>query len=249
MKRAILFRYHDHMDVCANRIAILRHYNPDMPIWGMYGGNDPSAPRMIGLDQDYALPFSNAQFKWEHGDLCIRQWFIDQGHAFDFDMIHVVEWDLILLASIEELFGHIKDGVAVSNRLLLSQLRDEGWGWITNPKRAAQFEELRAVIATRHGVQLTPETMYAGSFGTAALSRPFLEAFAAEDIPALTHDEIRMPSFATAYGMPVHNTNVTKDNPFWNCEKRYYSAKDVQGASPRQRVFHPVKEILGIFDI
>lgn len=249
MKRAILFRYHDHFDVCANRVDLLRQFNPGTPVWGMYGGNDVSKPRAIGLDQDYALPFPDAQFKWEHGDLCLRQWFIDQGHAFDFDMIHVVEWDLILLAPIENLFGHIKDGVALSNRMLLSKLRDEGWGWITNQKRAEQFKRLCAIIEERHHVHITPETMQAGSFGTAALSRAFLESFAAEDIPALTHDEIRMAAFAKAYGMPVHDTNVTKENPFWNCEKRYFSAKEVESASNRHKVFHPVKEILGTFNI
>ncbi len=245
MKRAILFRYHDHMAVCANRIEILRHFNPHNPIYGMYGGNAPDSPRSLYLDADYTLPFTDAQFKWEHGDLCLRRWFIDQGHTLDFDMIHVVEWDLILLAPIEKLFGHITDGVAVSNRLPLSQLRDEGWGWITNPKRAAQFDELCALIEKRHGVKLSQETVMAGSFGTATLSRAFLERYAAEDIPDLTHDEIRMTTFATAYGMPVHDTNVTQGNPFWNCEKDYFSSAQVlAGAAQGHKVFHPVKDNL-----
>lgn len=245
MRRAILFRYHDYLAVCANRVALLRHFNPDLPIWGMYGGADTISPRDIGLDADYTLPFPDPRFKWEHGDLCIRQWFIDQGHAFDFDMIHVVEWDLVMMDSLDHLFGHITDGVAVSNKLLLSQLCDEGWGWITNPKRAAEFNELCTLIAMRHGLRLTPETIYAGSFGTAALSRAFLERYAMEpNLSPLTHDEIRMTAFATAYGMPVHDTNVTKGNSFWNCEKAYFGLKEIEKAPNGHKVFHPVKEIL-----
>ncbi|MGE4351705.1 MAG: hypothetical protein AB7E52_05905, partial [Bdellovibrionales bacterium] len=141
--------------------------------------------------------------------------------------------------------GHITDGVALSHRLPLTQLRDEGWGWITNPQRAAQFEELCDLIESRHGVHLTQENILAGSFPTATLSRTFLKRYAAEpDVPPLTHDEIRMATFATAYGLPVHDTKVPFDPIYWNCEKAYFPIEQIlAGAAQNHKVFHPVKDL------
>jgi hypothetical protein len=89
------------------------------------------------------------------------------------------------------------------------------------------------------------DTLNAGAFCTAALSCAFLERYAAQEIPVLTHDEIRMPTFATAFGMNVHDTNVTVGNPCWNCEKAYYTLEQVHKAHNENiNVFHPVREYI-----
>lgn len=245
MQRAILFRYHDHLDVCANRIALLRRVNPDCPIYGLYGGQEPAHPLNLLLDDDYVAPFEKAQFKWEHGDLCIREWFRDRGRHHPFDMLHVVEWDLILLKPLAELLAHVTEGVAVSARLTLAEFRKEGWGWITNPDRAEQFDRLTDFIRARYRVRIDYDAQFAGPFGGAAMSRDFLERYAHDEVPLLLHDEIRMPVFATAFGMTVHDTGFNKANPFWNCNKRYYAPEDVYSAAAKgAAIFHPVKEAL-----
>ena len=36
--RVILFRFYNQFDVCRERLRLLRHFNPDVPIYGLYGG-------------------------------------------------------------------------------------------------------------------------------------------------------------------------------------------------------------------
>jgi hypothetical protein len=38
MKRIILFRYHANPLVCVDRLELLKKNNPDIPIYGIYGG-------------------------------------------------------------------------------------------------------------------------------------------------------------------------------------------------------------------
>lgn len=244
MNRAILFRYHDHKEVCEERLALLRRLNSEMPIWGLYGGPKPEPLTLKGLDANYKVPFEEARFKWEHGDLCVRAWFKDMGHSFTFDILHIIEWDLLLLAPIAELMGHVKDGIALTNMEMLSHHKEHGWGWIALPERQKQFAELKGIIQKRYAVTLDLDTLKAGPFGGACLSRAFLERYATEDVPVLLHDEIRTSAFATAFGMNVHETGLAARATFWNCEKDYYTAEKVLTSGGI--VFHPVKELLDI---
>lgn len=244
MKRAILFRYHDRFDVCANRIALLRRFNPDVPVYGMYGGAPTDQTSGLDLNDDYALPFSDPTFKWQHGDLCARQWFRDRGQKFPFAMLHIVEWDLVLLEPIDRLFASITDGVGISQKSLLDDLRKTGWGWIARPDKQDQFAELSKIIADKYGKALEIDRLWAGVFPGACMSRAFLERYAGDDIPALLHDEIRMTLYAHVYGFPVHDTGLSLNNTFWNCSGEVYTPEQVCSAALTNKIFHPVREIL-----
>lgn len=232
------------MDICANRIALLRRLNPSTPLFGLYGGAEPQNPRALDLDDDYALPFTDARFKWEHGDLCLRRWYQDRGAALPFDMLHIVEWDLIMTKPIDALFSHVTDGIALTDLKTLAAYRQEGWGWITN--REDQFTQLAAFIQKRHGVMLDREKLLAGPFCGASASRAFCERYAAEEPPLLLHDEIRLSAYATAFGMEIRDTGLRAKAALWNCEKNYYTAEQVYEATSRSCVMHPVIEKLDL---
>lgn len=244
IRRAVLFRYHKHQDVCANRLRLLRRLNPGIAIYGMYGGEKREKAWALDLDDDYALPFTDTRFKWEHGDLCVRRWFKDTGWRFSFDMLHVIEWDMILLKPLDEVLAHVREGIALTALKPLKELKKEGWGWITQPDRQEQFKELCAFVLEKYGVTIDPDHQKAGVFGGASLSRSFLERYAEDDIPKLTHDEIRTAVFAVAFGMPLADTNLRQEVRFFNCDKDYLSAGEVYANASRFAVFHPVKAII-----
>lgn len=243
MRRAILFRYHKYPAICRNHIALLRRFNPGMPIYGMYGGPLAAAP-VLPVNHNYVLPFASPRFKWQNGDLCARQWFIDVGHRFPFDMLHIVEWDLVILQALAQLFQSIRDGVAVTDVKTIGSTRSKNWYWIATPERNKDMEALRAHVAKKYGEIFTDDRQVAGIFPAAAMSRAFLERYAeAEPFERrFINDEIRMPLFAQALGMPVHDTRIHLNNPYMDCSKRKYSAADVAAAFPRHRLFHHMNE-------
>src|SRR5262249_22521285 len=107
MRRLILFRFHDRPAICAGRIRHLRALNPDVAIHGLYGGPDDAAPALPELDTTYTLAGKSAHWKWKHSDLAARQWFQDVGRGMAFDILHLVEWDLLLSAPLDALYAHI----------------------------------------------------------------------------------------------------------------------------------------------
>lgn len=252
MRRLILFRYHDHMAICRSRVELLRELNPSVPVHSIYGGSAPSAPA-IGADEHYLLPMTEPKYKWLHGDLCVLDWFVQRGHAVHFDMLHVVEWDLLLLRSIEELFGHIGDGVAVTAPRTIAKLIADKWYWVRK-WRLPKLESFRRHVEADFRQRLTNGTQVAGRFPGAALSRVFLERYAAIEPPEIVHDEIRLPAFAQIFGMPVHDTRLggeTGVTPYFNCDKKAIAAASIKAAWKRhhQAAFHPVLEDIQVRDL
>src|SRR5215208_4905202 len=102
MKRIALFLFHKDWDVCANKIAFLRRFNPTVDIHGLFGGQaaDWAEVRKIfsgELSTIYHLVDKDSRWKWQNTDLSVRTWYIDHGCRIDFDVVHVVQWDLLML--------------------------------------------------------------------------------------------------------------------------------------------------------
>jgi hypothetical protein len=245
MQRAILFRYHTRPAICANRIALLRKLNPHTPIYGMYGGPQVQPPT-LPFDHNYKMPFEDARFKWQNGDLCIRQWFKDCGNRFRFDMLHIIEWDLIFMQPLAEIFAHVTGGIGMAEFKNIAELRAGGWGWITRPEGKKQLEELREFVRKKYGHVLPYEQQLASVFPCTRLSRAFLGRYAKDEIPALVHDEVRVPMFAQIYGMPLFETRLTSTLRHWNCNKDYVAADKVYAASRTLCSFHPIKDRLNL---
>lgn len=248
MRRAILFRYHHAPEVARNRIELLRRCNPGVPVWAMYGGEASSAPD-IGADHHYLLRLSGGlDARWRHGDICAREWFIEHGHQWAFDMLHLVEWDLLLLAPLEQLFGHVRDGVALTHVRSLATLRAEGWVWARGFKHRARLALLRRHLRRHFSFALDDAQQKAGVFGAACLSRAFLQYYSRVAVPRFCHDEVRMPAFAQAFGMRVHDTGLRTDGLSFRCSKRALSPGAVAWLARETgaAAFHPVVQCIDV---
>lgn len=214
MKRLILFRFHDHLLPCRNRLRILKRHNPRTPIHGLYGGPAKRAgyfARKLApwLDGFYHIPVESSYWKRTHGDLAIRLWHRDVGHALDFAALHLLEWDLLLAESLDEIYRQVPVGaVALSAPTPLRQIQN-AWWWFTgaNPEVARFRREWNNLIRhARDQYGFTGEPL-ACEFPGALLSREFLDRYAAAEIPEWCHDELRVPLFAAVstcrFAIPV----------------------------------------------
>jgi len=237
MKRLVLFRYHDHFDICAQRIMLLRALNPHIPIHGLYGGAraDSKAASKLDLDHFYAIPMDDPYWKWVNGDLCIRWWFRDYGHQQDFDFVHVLEWDMLLLDSIESLFGQVKNGIA------LGVMRNDksflhNWLWTRPGRGGFELQRLQALVKKTHGALLWPAMCF---FGGSVFCREFLEQYLKEEIHGLCNDEVRVSMYAQAFGMKIHDNNLQSA---WFKEIGPLDQERLdEGYKEGIRAFHPVR--------
>jgi hypothetical protein len=239
MTRAILFRFHDHIELCKERIAHLRKLNPGVQIFGLFGGERAAFERASSLDLDhhYMIPFDDPYYKWLHGDLCIRQWYHDVGSDFSFDLLHIVEWDLLLCEPLDVLFGACTDGVALADLEPMQPRIDRGWYWVTGPRGAEEWKRLQAFCVAQFAWNDAP---LGSVFPGAMLSRDFLEQYASIAVPSYCNDEVRVPIFAQSFGLPVHRLPVEIGETF-RCEKKEIAPDVIRQAYAKgERIFHPV---------
>jgi hypothetical protein len=254
LKRIILFRFHGSLDICANRLAILHRLNPGTRILGLWGGDRASLPEArqalaSHLEEIWAIPVESSLWKWQHADLALLMWFQMVGRHLPFDMLHLVEWDVLLLASLDQIYGDTgRNGVALTGLTPLERLQHD-WYWTSVEPYVTQWRQLQQHVRELHGLH----GPYFACQGPAnALSRAFLERYAQEAVPALVHEELRLPLYAQALGFEVaglpHIYREIKDPgemAFFNCERLLIKERTIRSEllKPQgRRVFHPYRK-------
>lgn len=206
---AILFWYYKELDVCLDRAKLLRRLNPDARILGLFGGEPKDFPAFQQaltdvLDDNWAYPGGkNAEWKWRHGDRMICEWFEQRGHTFEWGTLAIMQWDMLALAPINQLFDMLRP-----NELYLPGLRpldqiESRWWW-TRPGTEVHDDYLafKDWIANHLGYR---GDFQACQFVTAALPRAFLQRYAAIERPNLGFLEYTIPVYASAFGFSVRD--------------------------------------------
>jgi len=251
MRRLILFRFHRNFDVCLNRLKLLRRLNPGIPIHGFYGGESSDleeARRQLApyMQEIWEIPVASGEWKWKNGDIAIQQWYRSRGKDLEFDVLHTVEWDLLILAPLNEVFGDAGfKGVALTGVTPLDRI-GATWHWTSVEPAASEWVKLKEHLRVSRGWN----GPYVACQGPASvLSREFLEAYAREDVPELGNEEVRMAIYAQALGFGVtplpHIYREIQDPvemEFFNCECIPISGKTIRRELKKadgRRVFHP----------
>jgi hypothetical protein len=253
----VVFRFDRNPLVCRARVRTLRRLNPGVPVVGLYGGAAGyrgasfrlGSRGVVGLDSFYASR-RTGQWNWQHGDLALAAWYRDVGHRLEFDVLHLVEWDLLLLAPLEQLYGGVgPDAVALTAYTPLSEVAEE-WEWMRRPERRAATEQLLRQARERWGYTGEP---YACLGIGPRLPRAFLAAYAALDVPEVGHDEIRLPLFSAMLGFRIVDTGFRRswhegpDDAFFNATGTDIEEAAVLAELRRpegRRAFHPVRRIV-----
>ncbi len=254
MKRIILFRFHKFPKVCLNHINILHKYNPNIEIFGIYGGKPENYENFKKILENkikniFDYSHQTKKWKWENGDLAVRDWYQQFGKNIPFDMLHLIEWDMLFFSSLDKIYSHIpKDSIGLTGLIPL-KLVEKKWDWTSEEPYKSRWLKLLQTARTQFNYNQEP---YGCIFGGACFSRYFLEKYSKIEIIKLCHDELRTPLFAQILKVQLVDTklaNVWFDAP----DEKYFNAnnKDVDiklieqelQKSKGRRVFHPYRKI------
>lgn len=254
MRLAALIQFHTDPLLVRNRARLVRAFEPDVKVYGLYGGHEHvyeilGAPLRALLrpwvEDVFCIGGRTAFWKRSHTDLAVRDWYRGIGHTFEFDAIAVFQWDLLTLAPLSELYASVPDGALGVTALAPLSAVGERWHWLRYSSWRSQLESLQRQLDREYGFREEPHA----SLGPGSLlPRAFLEAYAASDVPELCHDEVRLPLYGRALGFDVVDNGLygrwfdPAEERFFNADK-HPIARDVVRAelarSGGRRAFHP----------
>jgi hypothetical protein len=251
MKRAILFRYHNiDPDICVERLTHLKMFNPGVKIYGLYGGDENLFHKYEVLtkqwiEHNYCVRGKEKRWKWLSSDLGARYWFETMGKEEAFDVLHIVEWDLLLLDSLENLYKNVPEGgMALSGLNSVSNLYGQ-WMWVSIP----EWTLLLSHVRKNYSYNKKPY----GSLGPGTtVPRLFLENYSRYDVPDWCIDEVRFPLFGQLIGCSLHDTGFYRkwfdeeEDVFFNCINKYIQKDTIEAELRKEdgrRAFHPFREL------
>jgi hypothetical protein len=198
----ILFWFYRDLPVCRNRLEILRRENPDVPVFGLYGGDLRNAGQFEHalrplLDDFWAFDGpQTSKWKWLHGDLMIAAWYEARGRALEWDHVFVAQWDLLLLQSLHELLPPLEPDQLLLSTVLPVAAVEPAWVW----SRGGHEPEYRRFVDEITS-QFGPVEPLSCVFVIACLPRVLLEAYARLEHPETGYIEYRLPTLASAIGL------------------------------------------------
>lgn len=250
-KAIVLFHFHAHIDLCRPRIGLLRRLNPEMEMFGLFGGDtaglkDARSLEACGIQHVYYdAELKPSWNKWKDTDLAVAAWYRSVGRSIPFDRVHVVQWDLLFFAALERVYPSMsEEAVALTGLIPLARIA-EMWAWTRSPALAAGTERLLAQARHRFGYEKDPYACLGPGY---SLSRTFIEQYSALGVDDAGHDELRLPLFAQILGVEIVDTGFY---PRWMDPE----VEDLFNANPKEidplrveaelmveggrRVFHP----------
>lgn len=259
MKRVAILQFHRDWDVCANRLDLLRAFNPGLETYGLFGGEAENFARAREIFDDprrvWHFRGRDARWKWQNTDLSVLAWYRDFGRDLVFDVLHVVQWDLLLLDSLENLYAPVPpDALGLTGVTSLRAISDR-WHWTLVEPHKTELVRLGELVVRRFGTEPPFEVCLGPGY---CLPRAFLERYAETDVPELAHDELRLPLFARILGFRVADTEFY---PRWFdvSEERFFNAngEEISEALIREelqrpagrRAFHPFRKVFEMAEL
>ncbi|HWQ59647.1 MAG TPA: hypothetical protein VN420_00675 [Candidatus Fimivivens sp.] len=207
MKLAILFWFYKEPDICENRLRLLKQYNPDLKIYGLFGGEQSEADsyreRLGGyLDDLFVSPSTDPDWKWIHGDLMILEWFALRGGGLEWDSIAVVQWDMLVLDSLSALFSGLKEGeMVLSGYRELDQEIERKWSWTKEGgDDRHEYLSFREHVKREYGYE---RTLPCCLFIFEIFPRIFFEKYLTVSDRTVGMLEYKVPTYARIFGIPV----------------------------------------------
>lgn len=254
MKRIIVFRFHKNAAVCRNRLELLRLFNPTIEMYGLYGGDERDAALMSRrlsrhLEHCYCIQGRSAAWKWKNGDLALAAWFRDFGNRVSFDALHVLEWDMLVLDSIERIYGHLSPrSIGLTGLLPMAGVNTD-WKWIRHEPYKTEWANLLLHVRRVHQYRGEPFVCKAGGL---TVPRGFLADYCRLEVPELCNDEIRVPLYGQILGYELSDNGYL--DLFSETDRKHFSlwgdhvgTRDIRRELARKdgrRVFHPYEKVL-----
>ncbi|MFB6216238.1 MAG: hypothetical protein ABEJ72_04615 [Candidatus Aenigmatarchaeota archaeon] len=205
------------------------------------------------MEHIHVIEDKDKDWKWKNGDLAVRHWFKNRGKDISFDMLNIVEWDLLLTEPLDRLYDTVSQNqLGLTGLKPIEEAEEYGWDWVADQPYSGEWEELKNYVEQETGFA---RSSYGCIFPGACVPREFLERFAEIEVPELCNDEVRVPLFAEALGFDLEDTGFF---PEWGDkhEYQYFNAignnialeriEEELGKENGRRAFHPAREKIGI---
>ena len=247
MDLAILFWSYKQVEICANHLELLRRHNEGLRVYGLFGGPpDETAAfeAQIGpqLDDFYAAPPADAEWKWLNGDLMLLDWYERRGRSLAWEQVAVVQWDMLVLGSLRDQLPGLRPGqMCISNLKRLNKAREAAWYWTRPDGRRGDYLKFRQHIRETRGYDRQPLGCY---FMFAIMPRAFFEHYGAVTGKEIGFLEYRVPTYAEIFGIPFYEKDFGTGTAM-NTLKEQIGSDFIRGELARvggRRLFHPYFE-------
>ena len=157
MKLATLFRFYKEPEICENRLQILKKYNPDLQIFGLYGGPAKDTEKYkekLGkyFDDFYTSPYTDSYRKREHGDLVLLERYTSNGEKLPRDSIFIIQWDMLVFSSLKETFAdYQKDQFYISGTKILDPEIESKRSWTSKDEKKTSYIQFQKLIKEKYG--------------------------------------------------------------------------------------------------
>lgn len=258
MKRIILFVFHRNFIVCKNHLDLLKKFNPEIKIYGLFGGSkkDLGKVRKIFdrkyLEKIYLIPNQDAKWKWQNGDLALIDWFKEVGNSIDFEMLHLVQWDLLMFDSIDKIYSKIpKNGIGLTGLVPLKKV-EQKWDWTSEEPDKSEWNDLLNYAKKNFDYKKEP---FASLGPGTCLPKKFLSEYSKIHVPELVHDELRIPLFGQIFGFKLYDTGFyrswfnSQEEKIFNCipkDIKLGKIKEELAKKYGRKVFHPYRKIINL---
>lgn len=237
MDNLVLFRFHNHVDICIERLQLLHKHNPNVPIYGI--GEPIENIDLLyenGLVHNYVIETEADRWKWKNGDLVLRKWYNNVGKEIEFNRVYVIEWDMLLTDSLENIYSGVSDSAVVIPRA--EPLDETQRSWLTG--RYNQIDYLEQVAQNQLGAS-RKDDVCVGLFPGVSLPRSFLDLYSSLHVPEVGTDEMRLSVFAHHSDFKITTPNFPDDKSLFNTKNNPVNQEVIKNVQD-ETVFHPVVE-------
>ncbi len=203
---AVLFIYHQEFEACQERIRLLRRLNPEVALYGLYGGalEDLPATEPVAalLDDHWSYPYPppSKRWKWLNVDRLIATWYMLHGQNLaGWERVLIHPWDTLYLEPVTVYTDPLESErqVMIYPQLLNeAELKLINWVWLEDP----QFAEFKQYLQDTYPEPVRPVGI---PMFTVAFSRLLLDTIAYLLIKVPGMCEYRFPTLAEQFGFEV----------------------------------------------
>jgi hypothetical protein len=236
------------------KVRLLRTLNPGVPIcglltaakWPTSSAFGLAGKAVLGLDSFYRSR-PRGRCSPDDGDLALAAWYRDVGCGMTFDVAHLIEWDLLLLDSLERVYASVPAGaVGLTALTALSEVQHE-CEWLQRPNGRRQWEGVLSYARAAWTYDGVPHACWRPG---ACFPRSFLERYAAIEPPELCNHRLRVPLVAQMLGFPLadtgfrHGWHDPDEDRFFNRDGREIETSAIGAELAKtdgRRAFYPVR--------